>query len=1055
MLLDIRLKEDLYTAFEKADSIVMKKYLGSLSAKPICDLPELLGKIPPGSNFQISQVAKIVYDKKENVLDKLTTAYNTIASYRNCAIIMMVCGNETTADLYLGVCCRDINADGVCNSGLRGKQNATLKSAMMGNFPGTEFIDVVMEENAHNKGKCENNQQVMSKLLEQVTTVSSVSGIAMLRNEKYLDNEDFVQGLEKLIDSMRGKRYSAVFIADVIASDKIEELCAGYEDLYSALAPFAKSTQTINNGESDTDSVIKGITDTTNESIAKSLSHGTTKGTSKANTVGGSASVTVGTPFGAPISVSGTVSANYSHTSGTNEGTSDTSTDSTTTGTAKSLTEQNSVAKALTTGEALQLSYENRAVKTLLDRIDEQIKRLRACEDFGIFDFGAYFLAKDAPTSVSAACMYNSLMRGENSSIEASAINTWENEAAKLVLEYLKRMYHPLLSLEDANNDGTPTAVDNARLVTPTSLVSGRELSIHIGLPKKSVSGLPVIECAEFGREVLSYDQKYDGDIELGSIFHMHKKEEKRVFLNKQSLCAHTFITGSTGSGKSNAVYQLLGELSAQEINFLVIEPAKGEYRKDFKGRTDVTAYGTDPRHPRSHEMLRINPFKFPHKIHVLEHLDRLVEIFNVCWPMYAAMPAILKDSMERAYIAAGWNLQTSENKFDNRLYPTFADVLEQIRLVLNESEYSEDNKGDYIGALSTRLKSLTNGINGMIFTANDLSNEELFDRNVIVDLSRVGSTETKALLMGLLVMKLQEHRMSSDAQNSSLRHITVLEEAHNLLKRTSSEQSADGANLLGKSVEMLANAIAEMRTYGEGFIIADQSPGLLDLSVIRNTNTKIILRLPDFSDRELVGKAAGLNDDQIIELAKLRLGVVAIYQNGWLGPVLCQIDKFKTDPTAKETLSNTNVCSLGNEALEQSILELIMNKEVYRENERVDFQQLRDATVVSSLSTGTKCAILEYLDPKDASRFEKLQTLVYRFFNSSEVVEAAKTAESIEAWKESVLNHIVPTLQGYGQEQVDLVLGLLLQEQSLRDSSYRGVFDSYVELFLRNGGVL
>ena len=91
----------------------------------------------------------------------------------------------------------------------------------------------------------------------------------------------------------------------------------------------------------------------------------------------------------------------------------------------------------------------------------------------------------------------------------------------------------------------------------------------------------------------------------------------------------------------------------------------------------------------------------------------------------------------------------------------------------------------------------------------------------------------------------------------------------------------------------MLANSIAEMRTYGEGFIIADQSPGLLDLSVIRNTNTKIIMRLPDESDRILVGKASGLNDDQIIELAKLDPGVAAVFQNSWLEPVLCQVERF------------------------------------------------------------------------------------------------------------------------------------------------------------------
>lgn len=197
-----------------------------------------------------------------------------------------------------------------------------------------------------------------------------------------------------------------------------------------------------------------------------------------------------------------------------------------------------------------------------------------------------------------------------------------------------------------------------------------------------------------------------------------------------------------------------------------------------------------------------------------------------------------------------------------------------------------------------TRVRSLTTGLNGLIFCNDDISNKDLFDNSVIVDLSRVGSTETKSLIMGLLVMKLNEYRMSSEKINSSLSHITVLEEAHNLLKRTSTEQTSEGSNLLGKSVELLANSIAEMRTYGEGFVIADQSPGLLDMSVIRNTNTKIILRLPDRSDRELVGYAAGLNDEQIDELSKLRRGVAAVYQNDWVEPVLAQVNKCELDET-------------------------------------------------------------------------------------------------------------------------------------------------------------
>ena len=135
---------------------------------------------------------------------------------------------------------------------------------------------------------------------------------------------------------------------------------------------------------------------------------------------------------------------------------------------------------------------------------------------------------------------------------------------------------------------------------------------------------------------------------------------------------------------------------------------------------------------------------------------------------------------------------------------------------------------------------------------------------------------------------------MAVGDMNAELNHVTVLEEAHNLLRRTSDAQSQESSNLRGQSVEMIANAIAEMRTYGEGFIIADQAPGLMDQSVIRNTNTKIIMRLPDQTDRELVGKAASLNDEQIVELAKLPRGVAAVYQNDWLEPALCKIDHFE-----------------------------------------------------------------------------------------------------------------------------------------------------------------
>ena len=392
-------------------------------------------------------------------------------------------------------------------------------------------------------------------------------------------------------------------------------------------------------------------------------------------------------------------------------------------------------------------------------------------------------------------------------------------------------------------------------------------------------------------------------------------------------------------------------------------------------------------------------------------------------------MPAVLKEAMEKAYIAAGWNLVTSEN-LQGEIYPNFVDLLEQIEIVIDESKYSADTKGDYVGALCTRVRSLTNGLNGLIFCNDDLSEAELFDRSVIVDLSRIGSTETKSLIMGLLVMKLNEYRMTSGKMNSPLAHITVLEEAHNLLKRTSIEQAAESANLLGKSVEMLTNSIAEMRTYGEGFIIADQAPGLLDMAVIRNTNTKIILRLPEQSDRELVGMAAGLNKEQIQELAKLERGVAAVYQNDWVEPVLVQIDKCGIEEKTYKCNKVYQIADI-DDVRKQLLFFLIQG----RLNEKLDFdvteieRQLDLLNLSATKRAFIKAQIVEYkqnahLELWEDNKLRQLSVLVADLLNSRGLVEKAVVMSADNNELSLALADIVQTNIKDASKEVHLALG-------------------------------
>ena len=138
-------------------------------------------------------------------------------------------------------------------------------------------------------------------------------------------------------------------------------------------------------------------------------------------------------------------------------------------------------------------------------------------------------------------------------------------------------------------------------------------------------------------------------------------------------------------------------------------------------------------------------------------------------------------------------------------------------------------------------------------------------------------------------------------------------------------------------------------------------------MSVIRNTNTKIILRLPDFSDRELVGKAAGLDDDQIVELGRLEKGVTAITQSGWLEPVLCKVDKYEEDGETsccqeKEKRLQKRINNEEYNDIGHSLLECIMNKELYRKGDRIDIKRLRKAIIHSRLETIVKCEFIEYI---------------------------------------------------------------------------------------------
>ena len=899
--------ESISTGIEMVDREINRTYLADLETHRVKALA-----VPEKTSEPLGfvKITRIVSNREENFNEKLASVYSSLYTFFTSsetnvdgAIIMLICGKPDRVDYYLGIRHNSHSAK------LKTMKDTALKilcNSLEGQFPGSDI------------GKSPLTDKESATLLNKHIPVddahkkvSSVYAVPSLKMDK---EENYVQGIENFIDTMAGKEYTALFVSTPIAKTEMERRKRGLENMYTELSKLSEINLSfgINKSESEADGTSLSFTETLGDSVSDAKGHSFSSSFSES--------------FGTSSQGLFGQGSSHSKNHGYSDSTSTTHTTSKSTSEAKGISASKTITNTLGINASKSITVQVKPIQEYMIKIELQLERIKKGDAYGLWESASYFIADEPEISIIAANTYRSLLVGEKTSADRSVINYWGDkpQETESLMAYLHNSIHPVF-IEKAETREYVKGFEE-KYLSASNMVNGQELPILMGLPQKSVSGVTSISFASFGRNVQTGDkineERNKRKINLGCIYHMGKElKETKVVLTANEFTKHCFVTGSTGSGKSNTVYKLLEEFIHQKetdhskdgagydkVTFLVIEPAKGEYKKAFAKLRGINIFTTNA---KIHKLLKLNPFTFPDEgdngIHVLEHLDRLIEIFSACWPLYAAMPAVLKESFEKAYERVGWDLQNSIYTGEGeKKYPGFKTVSEILPEILEHSKFSAENKGNYEGALVTRVNSLTMGIMGTIFTAeSEIPNEVLFDQNTIVDISRVGSSETKSLIMGILILKLNEYRMSEDkGTNLPLRHITVLEEAHNILKRTSTDQSQEGANLSGKSVEMISNSIAEMRSYGEGFIIVDQSPAMVAQSAISNTNTKIIMRLADYSDCETVGRSVSLNDAQILEISRLNQGVAVIHQSSWTEAVLAKIDRN----TAEDKYENNKV---------------------------------------------------------------------------------------------------------------------------------------------------
>ncbi len=412
----------------------------------------------------------------------------------------------------------------------------------------------------------------------------------------------------------------------------------------------------------------------------------------------------------------------------------------------------------------------------------------------------------------------------------------------------------------------------------PVTLLTSAELSVFTRPPSDELPGFVIREWAQFDAS-----PEYSGSgVVLGSV---HEHAGTRVSIPLADFTRHALVAGITGSGKTTAVWNILDQLDRSDpsVPFLVIEPTKHEYRSiPLAQPVRVYTLGDERVSP-----LRMNPFEVPAGILVQTHLDYLNALFRASFSLYPPMPYVLERCLYEVYTDCGWDLSSTGDEMDLR-FPTLEDLSGKIDQVSARLGYGAEITMNVRAALLTRIDTLRIGAKGaMLDTGRRFDTEDFLGLPTVVELERVGNDEEKAFLMGLLLTRILEHRQAQgSAADGELRHVTVIEEAHRLLRNRPQSNDPESASPAAHAIEQFANMLAEVRSLGEGIIVAEQIPAKLAPDVIKNTNLKLVFRLPAEDDKRSVGSTINLADDQARVLTSLPRGEALVFCEGMDHPV-------------------------------------------------------------------------------------------------------------------------------------------------------------------------
>jgi hypothetical protein len=385
--------------------------------------------------------------------------------------------------------------------------------------------------------------------------------------------------------------------------------------------------------------------------------------------------------------------------------------------------------------------------------------------------------------------------------------------------------------------------------------------------------------------------------------------DRRPIYLNSELLRKHVFATGSSGSGKTHTIHHLLYQIQ-NKIPFLIIDPAKREYEELMKNagkEKNIIDFinGNIP---------SFNPFIPPDNITVYSHSAVISKVLALLCPTNDVAFNLILNMVRSTYIHKlihKLGTVSPDNKFSLELekflsvngkflrdnptcIPNFDDFLHlgMEWLIKNVGENNHWGQ-ETIQYFKRRWEYLKISIFKKICSGERTTSvDSYFQSDYLIELYAILDTDESNAIFALMVSLLYEYRMSEGIQGS-LQHLTVLEEAHRIIP---AQQQGLGENRVTsaahEAAKLLAQMLAEIRAYGEGIIVVDQSPSKIISDVLINSSTLIIHRCGYGGDKDCLSAALSLTEREKDYLSYLPTGDAIAYLADTYQPIYLTVPK-------------------------------------------------------------------------------------------------------------------------------------------------------------------